>query len=185
MLPASGTIYLIYLTQIETFLCKQTHMRRMYGRIIDISTFELIGLTESLCSQPGLGRSPGEGYDNPLQYSCLENPMGRGTWRVTVHEIANLMTEQLSICHPRDLSVSLTYLGQSAYLPKQIYPHPNCMYLCLKKISLPSVRHQYLKMLTRNLKLSFLLSLYWITGFDITPVTLILIPAHRFGRKKT
>ena len=52
------------------------------------------------------------------------------------------MTEQLSICHPRDLSVSLTYLGQSAYLPKQIYPHPNCMYPCLKKISLPSVRHQ-------------------------------------------
>ena len=28
----------------------------------------------------GLGRSPGEGNSNPLQYSCLENPMGRGTW---------------------------------------------------------------------------------------------------------
>ena len=31
---------------------------------------------------PGLGRSPGEGNENPLQYSCLENPMDRGAWQV-------------------------------------------------------------------------------------------------------
>ena len=31
-------------------------------------------------SIPGSGRSPGKGYDNPLQYSCLENPMDRGAW---------------------------------------------------------------------------------------------------------
>ena len=35
-----------------------------------------------------LGRSPGEGNGNPLQYSCLENPMDRGTWRATIHEVA-------------------------------------------------------------------------------------------------
>ena len=34
-------------------------------------------------SIPGSGRPPGEGKGNPLQYSCLENPMGRGAWRVT------------------------------------------------------------------------------------------------------
>ena len=34
---------------------------------------------------PGLGRSPGGGNGNPLQYSCLENPMDRGAWRATVH----------------------------------------------------------------------------------------------------
>ena len=34
---------------------------------------------------PGLGRSPGAGNNNPLHYSCLENPMGRGAWRATVH----------------------------------------------------------------------------------------------------
>ena len=34
---------------------------------------------------PGLGRSPGEGNGNPLQYSCLGNPMDRGTWQATVH----------------------------------------------------------------------------------------------------
>ena len=38
-------------------------------------------------SIPGSGRSPREGNDNPLQYSCLENPMDRGVWRTTVHEV--------------------------------------------------------------------------------------------------
>ena len=37
-----------------------------------------------LGSIPGLGRSPGEGNGNPLQYSCLENPMDRGAWWATV-----------------------------------------------------------------------------------------------------
>ena len=39
-------------------------------------------------SIPELGRSPGEGNDNPLQYSCLGNPMDRGAWQATVHGIA-------------------------------------------------------------------------------------------------
>ena len=37
---------------------------------------------------PGSGRSPGEGSSNPLQYSCLENPMDRGDWQATVHRVA-------------------------------------------------------------------------------------------------
>ena len=36
----------------------------------------------------GLGRSPGKGNGNPLQYSCLENPMDRGAWQSTVHGVA-------------------------------------------------------------------------------------------------
>ena len=46
---------------------------------------------ESSCSAggqgsvPALGRSSGEGYGNPLQYSCLENPTDRGAWRATIH----------------------------------------------------------------------------------------------------
>ena len=39
-------------------------------------------------SVPGLGRSLGEGHGNPLQYSCLENPMDRGAWRVTIPRVA-------------------------------------------------------------------------------------------------
>ena len=41
-------------------------------------------------SIPGSGRSPGEENGNPLQYSCLGNPMDRGTWRATVHGVTEL-----------------------------------------------------------------------------------------------
>ena len=40
-----------------------------------------------LGSIPGLRRSPGGGHGNPLQYSCLENPMDRGAWQATVHGV--------------------------------------------------------------------------------------------------
>ena len=43
---------------------------------------------------PGWGRSPGGGHGNPLQYSCLENPMGRGAWRATVHRVVELDTTE-------------------------------------------------------------------------------------------
>ena len=43
-----------------------------------------------LGSIPGSGRSPGEGNGNPLQYSCLENPMDKGAWRATVHGVARV-----------------------------------------------------------------------------------------------
>ena len=41
---------------------------------------------------PGLGRSPGEGNGNPLQYSCLENPVYGGAWRATVRGVAESQT---------------------------------------------------------------------------------------------
>ena len=53
---------------------------------------------ESVCnagdlgSIPGLGRSPGGGNGNPLQYSCLENSMDRGAWQATVHGVAKNQT---------------------------------------------------------------------------------------------
>ena len=46
----------------------------------------------------GLGRSPGVGNGNPLQYSCLENSMDREAWRATVHGVAKSRT-QLNNCH--------------------------------------------------------------------------------------
>ena len=42
---------------------------------------------------PGLGRSPGEGNGNPLQYSCLENPMDRRAWQSTVHGVTKSQTQ--------------------------------------------------------------------------------------------
>ena len=53
---------------------------------------------ESACSAgdpdsiPGSGRSPGEGNGNPLQHSCLENPMDGGAWSATVHGVAKSQT---------------------------------------------------------------------------------------------
>ena len=46
----------------------------------------------------GLGRSPGGGHGNPLQYPCQENPMDRGAWWATVHRVAESQTrlKQLS-----------------------------------------------------------------------------------------
>ena len=46
-----------------------------------------------LGSIPGSGRSPGEGNGNPLQYSCLENPMDGGAWWATVHGVAKSQTQ--------------------------------------------------------------------------------------------
>ena len=44
-------------------------------------------------STPGLGRSPGEGNGNPLQYSCLKNPMDGGAWWATVHGLTKSWTQ--------------------------------------------------------------------------------------------
>ena len=48
----------------------------------------IAGGTEDSGSIPGWGRSPGGGHGNPLQYSCLENPMDRRAWGATVHGVA-------------------------------------------------------------------------------------------------
>ena len=56
------------------------------------------GEVRDVGSIPGSERSPGGGHGNPLQYSCLENPMDRGTWWATVHRVAKSRTllKQLS-----------------------------------------------------------------------------------------
>ena len=58
----------------------------------------LPGLQESRGSIPGSGRAPGEGNGNPLQCSCLENPMEGGAWWATVHGVGKESdtTEQLN-----------------------------------------------------------------------------------------
>ena len=53
-------------------------------------------------SVPGWGRSPGEGNGNPLQYSCLENPMDKGAWGGTVHGVAKSWT-RLSDQHTQNI----------------------------------------------------------------------------------
>ena len=50
----------------------------------------------------GLGRSPGEGDGNPLQYSYLENSMNRGAWQATDREVGKDTTERLTLSFPRN-----------------------------------------------------------------------------------
>ena len=52
-----------------------------------------------LGSIPGSGRFPGEGNGNPLQYSCLENPMDGGAWCATVHGVAKSRTRLSDFTH--------------------------------------------------------------------------------------
>ena len=52
------------------------------------------GATGDVGSIPGSGRPLGGGHGNPLQYSCLENPMDRGAWQATVHRVTGLDTTE-------------------------------------------------------------------------------------------
>ena len=78
-------------------LFKKTYKIKLYGFIL----MDIPGGSEgkaSACnagdpgSIPGSRRSPGEGNGNPLQYSCLENPMDRGAWKATVHGVTDSWT---------------------------------------------------------------------------------------------
>ena len=82
---------------------------------------------------PGLGRSPGRGHGNPLQYSCLENPLDRGAWRATVHEVTKSRTrlKPLSMlahltCFKFLVGLLLTHYSSFSELSKLFYvfsPH--------------------------------------------------------------
>ena len=63
-----------------------------------------------LGSIPGPGRSPGEGNGNPLQYSCLENPMDGGAWGATVHGVAESRTQLSDFTHSLTQCISFKYL---------------------------------------------------------------------------
>ena len=75
--------------------------RRPVVEGIDIRCDQWLNGKESVCNAgdawdagliPGLGRSPGGGHGNPLQYSCLEYPMDRGAWWATVHGVTKSQT---------------------------------------------------------------------------------------------
>ena len=57
---------------------------------------------------PGLGRAPGEGNGNSLQYSCLENPIDRGAWWATGHEVARVRPNLATKPPPEEQFILLT-----------------------------------------------------------------------------
>ena len=67
----------------------------------------------------GSGRFPGEGNGNPLQYSCLENPMDRGTWWATVHGVAKSRTRLSNFTFTFTFHFSLSCIGEGNGNPFQ------------------------------------------------------------------
>ena len=83
---------------------------------------------------PGWGRSPGVGNGNPLQYSCLENPMDRGAWRATVHGGSQRVRHGLVTKHTQWLCRLLYDLIIGIHLPsvRMQYSHQMDIYIiCL------------------------------------------------------
>ena len=82
-------------------------------------------------SVPGLGRCPGEGNGNPLQDSCLENPMGRGAWWAAVHRVAKSWTRlkwlSTYTSYPKDftrLKPVVSYISEAMKLFIIFWPTP-------------------------------------------------------------
>ena len=76
--PINMAVFIKLIYSIPTSSQVALVIKNLPANVADIRDMGLI---------PGLGKSPGEGNGNPLQYSCLENPMDRGAWRATVHSI--------------------------------------------------------------------------------------------------
>ena len=98
---------------------RQTHFIWRWGRSLSshqtapwgASGKELIGINPG--SIPGSGRSPGGGHGNPLQYSCLENPMERGTWQASVHAVRK-KHDWSDLAHTHSsLTVSWIFIGRT------------------------------------------------------------------------
>ena len=90
-----------------------------------------------LGSIPGLGRSPGEGHGNPLQYSCVENSMDRGAWWATVHGVAKSQDTTARLRIRYDTTVkqySLVWVWHIVFIPslddelnnKELFPLFGC-----------------------------------------------------------
>ena len=76
-------------------------------------------------SMPGLGRPPGGGHGNPLQYSCLENPMDQGAWQTTVHGVARVghgLATKLLLRGDMEGHGTPAGAGGSSQLPRAVRP---------------------------------------------------------------
>ena len=93
------SIFLTRMTLTSMYSISPGSFGRVHRSMLGFSGGSVVKELECLCRQlrrcgsiPRLGRFPGEGNGNPLQYSCLENPMARGAWWAAVHSVAKSCT---------------------------------------------------------------------------------------------
>ena len=82
---SQGSYAMVHLLYLE--------MQQYQGMLVVENLPDSAGHMGDRGSIPGSGRSPRGGQGNPLQYSCLENPMDRGSWRATVHRVEKSWTQ--------------------------------------------------------------------------------------------
>ena len=99
MLNFSIYLKIIVIFSFKFYLAKLTYIFFFWSSLM--AQQYIIHLQGRKCSRrrPGLGRSPGGGHGNPLQYSCLENLMDRGAWRATVQRVTKSQTRLKSWAH--------------------------------------------------------------------------------------
>ena len=80
-----------FVGRMDTCICtaESLHCSPWASLVVQAESAHNVG---ELGSVSGLGRSPGGGHSNPLQNSCLENPMDRGAWWATVHGVSKCWT---------------------------------------------------------------------------------------------
>ena len=85
-------------------------------------------------SIPGLGRSPGEGNGNPLQYSCLENPMDGGAWWATAHGVAKSRTRlsDFTLALGAMFAVAVCMIESYRFIPPHLMQSRSLILLFLK-----------------------------------------------------
>ena len=109
---------------MKGFKTNTTTAAHLYFHLSSLSVQELQRDTGSI---PGSGRSPGEGNGNPLQHSCLENPMDRGAWWATVHRVTESRAWLSDCVHTYRVILVILSLN---------YPS------CLKRLWLQTKAHQ-------------------------------------------
>ena len=126
-----------------------------------------------LGSIPWLGRSPGEGNGNPLQYSCLKNPMDRGAWQATVHGATRVGHDLVTKAPPLYTSTSSISKPQPVSLPYVLHLGSKLsLIISVFKMSrgrlFQSYKFSSSKQLSRTWDFSFF-SLFHLLYVDIQP----------------
>ena len=122
---SSHTLELFLTFHRATFLCCYPQYRLSWASQVAQLVKNPPANARNLGLIPGPGRAPGGGNGNPLQYSCLGNPMDRGTWRVTLHGVAKEsdLTYQLNNIHFSEHTCTCMHCHTSAHSFSHVHSH--------------------------------------------------------------